>query len=64
MILEESPDLLDKCYMACATGNHTGWATVEAEDESKARNMLPSNLRGGARITEVNRYTPEHQMKK
>ena len=67
-ILAENPKLLDKCYMACMTGNHTGWATVEAEDESKARNMLPANLRGGAKVTEVSRFTPEqirsfHQMK-
>ena len=68
-IVEENPQLLDKCYMACATGNHTGWATVEAEDESKARNMLPTNLRGNAVIIEVSKFTPEqirafHQMKK
>jgi hypothetical protein len=68
-IVAENPQLLDKCYMACMSGNHTGWATVEAEDETKARNMLPSNLRGSAKITEVSRFTPEqirsfHDMKK
>ena len=68
-IVEETPQLLDKCYMACMSGNHTGWATVEAEDESKARNMLPTNLRGNARVTEVSKFTRDqirsfHQMKK
>ena len=67
-ILEENPQLLEKCYMACMAGDHTGWATVEAEDESQARNMLPGNLRGNAKVIEVSLFTPDqirsfHQMK-
>ena len=67
-ILEQNPQLLDRCYMACMSGNHTGWATVEADDESKARNMLPTDLRVNAKVTEVSKFTPEqirsfHQMK-
>ncbi|HXV46406.1 MAG TPA: hypothetical protein VD736_07020, partial [Nitrososphaera sp.] len=68
-IVAHNKELLDRCYMACMAGNHTGWATVEAESENEARNMLPSSLRQNAKVVEVNKFTPEqiqsfHQMAK
>lgn len=67
-IAAENPKLLDKCWLGCGSGNHTGWATVEAQNESEARNQLPSSLRGNAKVTEVGKYTVEqiqsfHKMK-
>ena len=58
-IVAHNRQLLDKCWMGCSTGNHTGWAAVEAQDESEARNMLPTNLRQNASVTEVSKFTPE-----
>lgn len=58
-IVAHNRQLLDKCWMGCSTGNHTGWAAVEAQNESEARNMLPNNLRQNARVTEVSKFTPE-----
>lgn len=68
-IVAQNPQLLEKCYMACMAGNHTGWATVEAQNESEARNMLPTNLRQNANVVEVSKFTPAqiqsfHDMKK
>ena len=58
-IVAHNRQLLDKCWMGCSTGNHTGWAAVEAQNESEARNMLPNNLRQNASVTEVSKFTPE-----
>jgi hypothetical protein len=68
-IAASNPKLLDSCWMGCSVGEHTGWATVEAQNESEARNQLPSSLRANAKVVEVGKYTPEqirslHTMKK
>lgn len=67
-IVASNPKLLDKCWMGCATGNHTGWATIEAQNEAEARNQLPQSLRQTAKISEVGKFTVEqiqsyHKMK-
>ena len=56
-IAMQNPKLLDNCWLGCASGNHTGWATVEAQNESEARNQLPTSLRGDAKVTEVGKFT-------
>ena len=58
-IVEYRPGFLDMLYLGCMSGEHTGWAFVEASDETEARNMLPTYLRDKARIRKVGRFTPE-----
>jgi hypothetical protein len=41
------------------SGDHTGWAVVEAGSETAARGMVPVLVRGKARIVEVGKFTPE-----
>jgi hypothetical protein len=41
-------------------GEHTGWATVEAESEAEARSMVPPVVRSKARVIRVGKVTPDH----
>ena len=66
-IVDEDPELLEKYDFGCMAGDHTGYATVEARSETEAREMIPSFLRGKAKVVEVTKITPEqvrsfHQM--
>ena len=66
-IVEEDPGLLEKSWFGCSTGEHTEWATVEADSKEEARMRLPEFLREKARVVEVSQVTPEqisamHQM--
>jgi hypothetical protein len=58
-MVEEEPELLDQTWFGCMAGDHTGYATIEAQDESEARSMLPGFIREKARVVEVNKITPE-----
>lgn len=58
-VLATDAELLGKFHWGCMAGVHNGWATVEAENESAARNMVPASQRGKWRITEVTKITPE-----
>lgn len=57
--LAKGPEVLSKFDYACASGDHSGYAIVDAENESKVRGMLPSFLRDKARIIQVAKFTPE-----
>ncbi len=43
----------------CQVGVHTGWAIVEAENESQARLTVPSRLRSKARAIRLCKFTPK-----
>ena len=43
----------------CQVGVHTGWAIVEAENESQARLTVPSRLRPKARAIRLCKFTPQ-----
>lgn len=58
-MLAKDPEFLAKFDWGCSAGDHTGWAVVEAESESAARNMMPTSLRSQARIVKVGKFTPE-----
>lgn len=64
---EEQPQILDKAVFGCMAGDHTAWATVEANSEQEARNMLPENVRDKAKVVPVGKFNREqikqmHQM--
>jgi hypothetical protein len=42
----------------CKVGVHTGWAIIEAENESQALMSVPSLLRSNARAIQLFKYTP------
>ena len=57
--LGKGSDLLAKFDWGCTSGEHTGWAVVEAGNESAARNMVPAFVRSKARIVKVDKFTPQ-----
>jgi len=58
-VLAEGPAVLNKFDWGCKTGDHTGYAVVDAENETTVRNMIPSFLRTKARVVKVGKFTPE-----
>jgi len=58
-VLAEGKDVLNKFYWGCGTGDHTGYAIVDAENESEVKRLVPGFLRSKARIVELSKFTPE-----
>ncbi len=57
--LKQGEDVLKKFAWGCMSGDHTAYAMVSANSETAARNMVPSIVRGKARVVKVDRFTPE-----
>ena len=53
------PAVLSKFKWGCATGDHTGWAMVEAMDKDEAKGIVPKVSRKKSRIVEVSEVSPE-----
>ena len=49
--------LLDKFEWGCKSGDHTGYALVDASSEAAVREMLPASMKD-VRIIKVTRFTP------
>ena len=58
-VLAEGKNVLNKFYWGCSTGDHTGYAIVDAENESEVKRLVPGFLRSKARIVELSKFTPE-----
>jgi len=58
-ILAEGPAVLNKFDWGCQSGDHTGYALVDAEGEAEVRKMIPSFLRNKTKIIKVGKFTPE-----
>ena len=43
----------------CEAGVHTGWAIIEAENESQARLAVPPLVRRQAHIVKLNKFSEE-----
>jgi len=73
--LIESPHLVQECDKAlkatfamgylhnfdwgCKAGVHTGWVTIEAEDEKQAILVVPPFLRNKARAVKLVKFSPD-----
>ena len=57
--LAKGPRFLAQFDWGCVEGEHTGWATVEAGNESEARSMVPAVVRSKARVVRVGKVTPD-----
>ena len=55
----ESKGTLNKFYLGCDSGIHTGWATIEATSEAEALKIVPEFNRSRASIAKVSKFTPE-----
>lgn len=58
-IMDYDEELLDNFVWGCRSGEHTGWALVDAESESDVKDVLSPSLRDDAHIIEVGRFTPD-----
>ena len=58
-ILAEGPAVLNKFDWGCHAGDHTGYAVVDAENETNVRKLIPTFLRNKTRIIKVGKFTPE-----
>lgn len=57
-IAAKGSDVLGKFNWACRSGEHTGYAILEAKDEADARSVVPEIVRGKARVHPVDTFTP------
>ena len=57
--LARGPRFLAQFDWGCVEGEHTGWATVEADNESEARGMVPAVAQSKARVVRVGKATPD-----
>jgi len=58
-IVQEDPKVLDKFEWGRLSGEHRGFAIVQAEDETRALGLVPASVRGRTRAIPVTRFTPE-----
>jgi hypothetical protein len=58
-LLDKGPDVLNKFEFGCMAGDHTGWATVEADNQQQAEELIPKPLRSQTRVVQVSKFTPE-----
>lgn len=58
-LLEKGKDVLSKFVFACKSGEHIGWAYVDAINEIDALEIVPEFIRDMACVHEVEKVTPE-----
>lgn len=58
-VLSKGSDVLDKFYWGCSKGDHTGYAMVDAKNESDVKKLIPDFIRGKAKIIELTKFTPD-----
>ncbi len=57
-LLEKGEDTLKKFVFGCKSGEHTGWAYIDADSEKEALETVPEFLRDKACAHEVSMFTP------
>jgi hypothetical protein len=58
-IVSFSKEAINRFDWGCKSGDHVGWAIVEAQDEPTARLFLPTNIRRQAKVFALNKFTAE-----
>jgi hypothetical protein len=58
-IFGHSQELFARFDWGCKAHEHVGWAVVEAGDANTARMLLPTVVRGKARVVALNKFSPE-----
>ena len=52
-----SHEMLNRFDWGCKGGQHVGLAVLEAQDEATLRRMLPTTIRGRARVVPLNKFS-------
>ncbi|MFA6438200.1 MAG: hypothetical protein WCX28_02745 [Bacteriovoracaceae bacterium] len=50
-------------FWGCKSGDHTGYAMIEADSHQEALLSVPTIIRGKSRATEISRFHPEEVQK-
>lgn len=50
---------LGQFYWGCGQGDHTGYAIVDARNESDAKNLVPDFARDKAKVVELHQFSPD-----
>ena len=56
---DKEREFLSRFDFGCHSGQHVAFATLEGQNESDIRNMLPSTIRTAAQVYQVDKFTPE-----
>jgi hypothetical protein len=46
-------------YWGCKSGQHCGWAIIEADSEKEALMVVPSLVRNKARVVKLIKFDPD-----
>lgn len=57
-MVAQNAKLLDLTWFGCKSGDHTGFAIVDAGSENEAREQLPKSLRAKTKVVKVDKFTP------
>lgn len=58
-VLAKGPQNLAKFDWGCMSGDHRGYATVEAKSESEVQTLIPGFLKNKSRVVPVTKFTPD-----
>ncbi len=58
-IVEKGKNVLNRWDFGCMEGNHTGYTTVEAQNENEALTHVPEIIRSKARARKVHKFSME-----
>jgi len=58
-VRDMGPDVLEQWSWGCKYGDHTGYAMVDADSESEAREYVPPSMRDRAKMHKLDKLTPE-----
>lgn len=58
-MMDYDDELIDMFTWRCKSGEHTGWALVEADNKEEVQEMLPPAIGDMAHIIEINRFNAE-----
>jgi hypothetical protein len=56
-VLAKGADVLGKYDFGCMAGNHTGYALVDAPNESAAKALVPTFIQNKSRVVQVGKLT-------
>ncbi len=58
-VLAKGSQQLAKFDWGCMSGDHRGYATVEAKSESDVQTLIPGFLKSKSRVVPVTKFTPD-----
>lgn len=57
VFLRTGSQFLTHADWGCKDGEHKAWIVVEVDSKAEARNIVPAEYRGAAKVVQLNRFT-------